>query len=168
MDYSGYLSKWIDFDMEYLLCCTQPTHGGHGVAEMLILRAWLPVRPGMLYTIWLNSRRHSEFTGSPALIDARVNGDFSSFNGYVSGIITELIPGRRIVQTWRTLDFAKDAADSRLEVLMEPYTGGTVLTLVHRGLTPEQLDDCRVMWEELFLQPLKDYLEWVVDAEDMH
>ncbi len=138
------------------------------MAEMLVLRAWLPVRPGMLYTIWLNSRRHSEFTGSPALIDARVNGDFSSFNGYVSGIITELIPGRRIVQTWRTLDFAKDAADSRLEVLMEPYTGGTVLTLVHRDLPPEQLDDCRVMWEELFLQPLKDYLEWVVDAEDMH
>lgn len=138
------------------------------MVEMFVLRAWLPVRPGMLYTIWLNSRRHSEFTGSPALIDARVNGDFSSFNGYVSGIITELIPGRRIVQTWRTRDFAKDAADSRLDVLMEAYTGGTVLTLVHRGLPPEQLDDCRVMWEELFLQPLKDYLEWVVDAEDMH
>lgn len=138
------------------------------MADMLVLRAWLPVRPGMLYTIWLNSRRHSEFTGSPALIDARVNGIFSSFNEYVSGTITELIPGRRIVQTWRTRDFEKDAADSRLEVLMEPYTGGTVLTLVHRGLPPEQLDDCRVMWEELFLQPLKDYLEWVVDAEDMH
>lgn len=122
----------------------------------------------MLFAIWLNSRGHSEFTGSPAVIDARVHGEFSTLNGYVTGITTELIPGRRIVQAWRTRDFPEDAPDSRLELMLDAYTGGTVLTLVHRGLPPEQLDDCRVMWEELFLQPLKDYLEWAVDAEAMH
>jgi len=55
-----------------------------------------------------------------------------------------------------------------MEVLLETYTGGTVFTLIHRGLPPELWDDCRVMWEEHFIQPLKDYLEWVVDAESMH
>ena len=138
------------------------------MAEILVLRACLPVRPGMLYAIWLNSRRHSEFTGSPALVEARVNGEFSSLNGYVAGIIIDLLPGRRIVQTWRTRGFSEDAPDSMLEVQLEAYTGGTVFTLIHRGLPPELRDDCRVMWEEHFLQPLKDYLEWVVDAEDMH
>ena len=138
------------------------------MAEILVLRACLPVRPGMLYAIWLNSRRHSEFTGSPALVEARVNGEFSSLNGYVAGIIIDLLPGRRIVQTWRTRDFSQDAPDSMLEVHLEAYTGGTGFSFIHPGLPPGIWGDFPVEWEEHFLQPLKDYLEWVVDAEDMH
>lgn len=116
----------------------------------------------------MNSRRHSEFSGSPATIDPRENGEFISLNGYIHGKSTLLSPGRRIVQSWRTRDFPEDAPDSILELRMEPYTGGTVLTLIHRNLPPEQIDDYRVVWEEQYLQPLKEYLEYIVDGEDMH
>jgi len=138
------------------------------LAEVLVLRAWLPVRPTFLYSLWMNSRRHSEFSGSPAVIEPHENGEFTAVNGYIHGISTHLIPGKKIVQSWRTRDFPEDAPDSELELLMEPFTGGTVITLVHRNLPPDQIDDYRVFWEEQYLQPLKEYLERIVDGEDMH
>ena len=72
--------------------------------------------------------------------------------------------GRCLRVGWRLRRRAAPQADARQPALAV----GAELFERSRDLPPEQLDDCRVMWEELFLQPLKDYLEWVVDAEDMH
>ncbi|MEM5775887.1 MAG: SRPBCC domain-containing protein [Anaerolineaceae bacterium] len=136
--------------------------------KALTIRVWLPVRPELLYSIWLSSRQLSEFTGSPANIDSRVGGSFTVWNGFISGRNLVLIPGRQIVQAWRTTDFPADAPDSTLDLTFEAYTGGTVLTLVHRDLPADQVEDYRLGWTEQFLQPLKDYLEQIVDGEDMH
>lgn len=134
----------------------------------LTIHTLLPVRPEILYRIWMSSRMHSDFTGSPAVIDERVGGAFTAWNGYITGKNIALEPGFRILQSWRTTDFPPDAPDSELELLMEAYTGGTVFTLVHRNLPPDQVEDYRLGWEEEYLQPLKDYLENLMDGEDMH
>jgi uncharacterized protein YndB with AHSA1/START domain len=43
----------------------------------------------------------------------------------------ELDPGKKIVQSWRSTDFPKDAEDSLLEILLEKSGKGTKLTLTH-------------------------------------
>ncbi len=134
----------------------------------LTINTLLPVRPEVLYRIWMSSRMHSDFTGSPASIDDRVGGEFSAWNGYITGKNLALDPGRRILQSWRTTDFPADAPDSELELMMEACTAGTVFTLIHRNLPPDQVEDYRLGWEEEYLQPLKDYLENIMDGEDMH
>lgn len=138
------------------------------MTQSLTIHALLPVRPEILYRIWMSSQRHSEFTGSPAVIDDRVGGEFSAWNGYITGKNLALEPGHRILQSWRTTDFPEDAPNSELEILFESYTGGTVLTLYHRSLPDEQADDYRLGWEEQYLQPLKEYLERATDGEEMH
>lgn len=138
------------------------------MAKTVTIVTLLPVRPEILYRVWMNSRQHSDFTGSPAVIDARAGGEFAAMNGYISGRNLVLEPGHRILQTWRTTDFPADAPDSELELLMEATTGGTLLTLIHRNLPSNQLDDYRLGWEEQYLQPLKDYIEHSMDGEDMH
>lgn len=134
----------------------------------LTIHVWLPVRPELFYMIWMKSQLHSEFTGSPAVIDDRVGGNFTAWNGYILGKNLALDPGKRILQSWRTTDFPEDAPDSELELQLEAYTGGTVLTLTHRNLPADQVQDYRLGWEEQYLQPLKDYLERTVDGEDLH
>lgn len=138
------------------------------MAKTVTIVTLLPVRPEIMYRLWMNSRQHSEFTGSPAEIDARVGGTFTALNGYVTGKNLALEAGRRILQAWRTADFPADAPDSELELLMEATTGGTLFTLIHRNLPSTQLDDYRLSWEEQYLQPLKDYIENSLDGEDMH
>lgn len=134
----------------------------------LTIHVWLPVRPELFYMIWMKSQLHSEFTGSQAVIDEQVGGIFTAWNGYITGKNLALEPGKRILQSWRTTDFPEDAPDSELELQLEAYTGGTVLILTHRNLPPDQVEDYRLGWEEHYLQPLKDYLERIVDGEDMH
>lgn len=138
------------------------------MATALTLVALLPVRPETIYRVWMSSLHHSEFTGSPAVIDNRVGGQFSAWNGYIIGKNLALEPGHRILQSWRTTDFPKDSPDSELELLLERCTSGTVFTLIHRNIPDGQIDDYRLSWEEQYLQPLKEYLEHITDGEDLH
>ena len=50
-------------------------------------------------------------TGSPAIVDPEIGGAFEAWDGYISGRTLSLEPGRRIVQSWRTSEFAEDEGD---------------------------------------------------------
>ncbi len=59
-----------------------------------------------------------------------------------------LDPGARILQSWRTTDFAEDQADTLLELTLQDTTSGCTLTLVNNGFPAGQVDECRRGWEE--------------------
>src|SRR5688572_20560702 len=88
----------------------------------------LPATPDEIYNAWLSSEGHSALTGSPAQVDGKVGGEFTAWDGYISGRTLELEPGHRIVQAWRTSEFPEEAPDSRLELLFKAVKGGTKLT----------------------------------------
>ena len=47
-------------------------------------------------------------TGAAARIAGRVGAAYSAWDGYIAGKTLELAPGKRIVQSWRTTEFASD------------------------------------------------------------
>jgi uncharacterized protein YndB with AHSA1/START domain len=94
------------------------------MSEALKLSIELPASPEAVYHAWLDSDKHAAFTGSPAHIDPVVGGKYEAWDGYISGVTRELQPPHRIVQTWRTTEFPKNAPDSLLEVLLEPIGKG--------------------------------------------
>jgi activator of HSP90 ATPase len=110
-----------------------------------------------LYNAWLSSDGHSAMTGSPAKVDGRVGGKFAAWDGYIFGSTLELIPNHRIVQAWRTSEFADDAPDSHLEVLVEDVEGGAMLTLSHSNMPDDQVDSYRQGWEDFYFQPMRAY-----------
>jgi activator of HSP90 ATPase len=59
---------------------------------------------------------------------------FTVWNGYIAGRNLVLEPGRRIVQAWRTTKFAEADPDSQIEVLLEPASGGTKVTVNHTNV----------------------------------
>jgi activator of HSP90 ATPase len=68
-----------------------------------------------------------------------------------------LEPGRRIVQAWRTSEFAASHPDSEIEVSLEPADGGTRLTLLHRNVPDGQLGYEHGGWQESYFDPMKEY-----------
>lgn len=71
------------------------------------------VQPDTLYDIFMDEKKHGAFTGAKAMIDARVGGRFSVWDGYAKGEFITLTKGKKIVQTWAASDWP-DGAVSRV------------------------------------------------------
>lgn len=116
----------------------------------------IPAKPEEVYKAWLDSKGHSKMTGSKAKVSDKVGGSFEAWDGYISGSNLELKPGKKIVQTWRTSEFAESEEDSRLEITLAPAKGGTRLTLRHSNL-PAHGEQYRQGWVDSYFDPMKEY-----------
>jgi activator of HSP90 ATPase len=125
--------------------------------DSIRLSAVIPADPLAIYEAWMSSKGHGEMTGSGATVTARVGGKFTAWDGYISGTSLELEPGARIVQSWRTSEFAEEDPDSRLEVLLEKAPKGTRVTLVHTNIPPGQGAEYRKGWIDFYFTPMKEY-----------
>jgi activator of HSP90 ATPase len=129
------------------------------MTEELRLSATLPASAKEIYKAWLDGNKHSAMTGSEAKVDARINGTFTAWEGYIEGTTIELEPNQRIVQKWRTTDFPSDSPDSTIEILLEEHEKGTRITLVHTDIPTGQADDYRKGWDDFYFIPMKSYFE---------
>ena len=76
----------------------------------------IPASPSEVYEAWLSSEGHTGMTGAEANCTAEVGAEFDAWDGYIAGRNIELEPDRRIVQSWRTVQFADSDPDSQIEV----------------------------------------------------
>ena len=126
--------------------------------ETVTLSTLLPAPPDVVYAAWLDSEDHAAFTGGgEAFIDPRVGGRHRAWDGYILGVILELLPGSKIVQSWRTTEFGEGVPDSRLEVHLSIAGGATRLTLVHSDLPAEQAKALEKGWETYYFAPMRDW-----------
>lgn len=117
----------------------------------------ITAKPAEIYQAWLSSAGHTAMTGSPAVVDGKVGGEFSAWDGYIFGKTLELTPHGQIVQSWRTSEFPDDAPDSQVEVNLEEVSGGTRITLKHSNMPVSQVDSYRQGWEDYYFKPMKEY-----------
>jgi uncharacterized protein YndB with AHSA1/START domain len=106
----------------------------------------------------MDAREHALFTaGGEAIVEPWAGGRFTSFEGYIHGIFLGVDAGRRIVQTWRTVEFTPDARDSRVVIEFEEVRGGTRVRIRHSDVPPSQLKKYERGWMEHYLKPLQKY-----------
>ena len=120
------------------------------------LTASIPAPPSAVYAAWLSSDGHTRMTGSSARATDQVGGDFTAWDGYITGRNQELEPDRRIVQSWRTTEFDVSHDDSQIEVTLEPENAGTKLTLVHRNV-PDGHDSYETGWVTHYFEPMRKH-----------
>ena len=125
--------------------------------DSIKLSASFKVKPEKIYSAWLDSKEHSAMTGSIAEIDPRINGKFTAWDGYISGTTTELMPGKKIVQKWRTTEFPTGSPDSILEIVLEKTKTGTKLTLSHALIPEGQGENYKQGWKDFYFKPMKKY-----------
>lgn len=118
--------------------------------------AVFPVAPEVIYLAWLNPHAHGEMTGSEAEGTGDVGEMFTAWGGYIVATTLELTPRSRIVQAWRTSEFAPTDPDSRIEVRFEAAEGGTRVTITHSEIT-SGADNYRQGWEDYYFAPMRAY-----------
>ena len=129
--------------------------GGSTMAFDFTVSDVIPASPGRIYDAWLDSAGHAAMTGGAARATAVVGGEFSAWDGYISGRNLILERGRRIVQSWRTTRFTAADADSEIEVVLEPVAGGTRVTLHHRKVPDGHTGYQDGGWQENYFDPMK-------------
>lgn len=121
------------------------------------LTALIPATPQEIYEAWLDSVAHSEMTGGDANISDEVGAEFSAWDEYITGRNLELVPGERIVQSWRTDEYDDEHADSTVTITFEETDDGTLLTLVHSNVPDDQRAYEEGGWESSYFEPMRVY-----------
>jgi uncharacterized protein YndB with AHSA1/START domain len=121
------------------------------------LSAVIPASPAEIYRAWLDSIGHSEMTGGEATMSDEVGADISAWDGYITGRNLELVPGERIVQSWRTTEFDDECDDSVVTILLQETEGGTLLTLEHSNVPDEYKSYEEGGWQLHYFEPMIAY-----------
>ena len=140
--------------------------------------AVLPVTPDEAFALITEPERLRRWQTVSARVDLRAGGEFrwTVTPGHVaSGTYREVEPGKRVVFGWGwegSPDLAPDA--STITITVEPTDGGTLLTLVHEGLTEEQAAMHAEGWNHYFTRLEKVAAdgdagpdEWAAAPEDL-
>jgi uncharacterized protein YndB with AHSA1/START domain len=123
----------------------------------------IPASPVEIYQAWLDSIAHSEMTGGEAIMSDEVGADVSAWDGYITGRNLELVPGERIVQSWRTTEFEDEHTDSIVTILLRETEDGTLLTLEHSNVPDEYKSYEEGGWQSNYFEPMAVYFSDVKD-----
>lgn len=126
--------------------------------EKLKLRVTLPASPKEIYDAWLNGKKHSAMIGDKATASTKVKGKFSAWDDYITGYNIELKENKKIVQSWRTMEFPETAENSLLVVTLEKKADNkTLLTLIQTNLPKGHARKYKEGWKENYFEPMKLY-----------
>lgn len=106
----------------------------------------------------MDSKKHAKFTGGPAKISRKAGGKFSVYNDYIGGENLEIIPDKKIVQTWHSSDLPKSLI-TKTTYNFKQDKGKTKLVFTHSGVPENRYEDLRKGWIDFYWTPLKAMLE---------
>ena len=116
--------------------------------------AVLPVTPDEAFALITEPERLRRWQTVSARVDLRAGGEFRwtvTPGNVAAGLYREVDPGRRVVFGWGwegNSDLPPDA--STVTITVEPTDAGTLVTLVHDGLTEEQAASHAEGWSHYF------------------
>ncbi|KAF2307747.1 hypothetical protein GH714_031446 [Hevea brasiliensis] len=90
-----------------------------------------------MYEILMDENRWKGFTQSNARISKELGGEFSIFDGSVTGTNVELQEGKIIVQKWRFGSWPDGIVSTVRLTFDEPEPGLTVIQLLHTDIPEE-------------------------------
>jgi len=118
----------------------------------------LAASPDRLYAMYLDAKTHAAITGQPVKISAKPGSAFSAFEGSIWGTTLAAVPGRLIVQSWRSINFAEKDPDSILILAFSSATTGGRIDLVHVNVSDQDAEGVRKGWKTYYWTPWKKHL----------
>ena len=126
----------FDLTFEYILL-TSPKHVMELLTDEKKLRAW---------------------SGEEAIVERKVGGKFSMFDGWVVGEILK-ITDNELAYTWNVSEWPKGTPASEVHYKLTKDTEGTKVTLEHKGLpSQEEMEEHLTGWTDHFFEPMEEYL----------
>lgn len=126
------------------------------MSKSITLKCELEATPREVFEAWLDSDEHTAMTGGKAVCCQEDNHVFIAWDGYISGTNKTIVPYKKIVQNWRTTEFADSDPDSELTIELDESKAGCLLTLIHRNV-PDGQADYEKGWIEYYFEPMTTY-----------
>jgi len=114
--------------------------------------------PEQIYEALTNTSQFAECTGMPAKIDFAAGGQFSCFDGMITGQTIEFLPAKRLVQAWRVSNWPAGIYSIVKFELEEINDTETKLIFDHTGYPEEHGEHLAQGWHKQYWEPLKKYL----------
>ena len=127
---------------------------GKTIRQTVIFKA----SPHELYEALMDEKKHSELTGGGARIRRRVGGGFKIYDGEIEGKNLELVPDKKIVQSWRYNDWP-DGHYSTATFTFDETEKGTRLVFIQTDVPEDKFEDIKQGWKDYYWKPMKEMLE---------
>ncbi len=114
--------------------------------------------PHEIYELLMDSKKHAAFTHGAASISRKVGGEFSAYDGYITGKNIELIPDKKIVQSWHAVDWP-EGTYSQVTFKFTEVPNGTRLEFTHVDLPDGTEEEFKQGWIDNYWDPIKTYLK---------
>jgi activator of HSP90 ATPase len=114
--------------------------------------------PYEVYELLMDSGKHAGFTGTPANISREVGGKFTCYGDGLEGVNLELVPDKRIVQSWRHKSWP-EGHYSTVTFELEQLDNGTVLSFTQTGVPEKSFHEINNGWVAAYWNKMKAALE---------
>jgi activator of HSP90 ATPase len=128
------------------------------MSKPILQTVTFPVPAHEVYEALMDSKKHAAFTGGAAEISREVGGAFSAYDGYITGQNLELVPDRKIVQSWRAVDW-DEGYFSTVTFELIPIPEGTRLDFTHADVPDGTEAEFTRGWIDNYWEPMKRFLE---------
>lgn len=120
----------------------------------------LPAAAEKLFEMYLDPQEHGAFTGAPVIVGSAAGAEFQAFGGVLTGQILAVVPGRLIVQSWRSTKFHADDPDSTLILTFAPAGDQQGrIDLIHLDVPDHDYQGVTEGWQKHYFGPWRAYLE---------
>lgn len=114
--------------------------------------------PQAVYDVLTSSEKFAKMTGGrEASISAEEGGAVSLFGGDIQARNVELVPGKRVVQAWRSGAWP-EGVYSIVRFELQSNGGGTKLTFDQSGYPDEAHDMLSGGWQQMYWEPMNAIL----------
>jgi activator of HSP90 ATPase len=114
--------------------------------------------PHAVYEMLMDPKKHTKFTGEKASISRKIGGKFTAYAGYIDGVNLDLVPGKKIVQSWRGSDWP-EGHYSKATFSLKKVKNSTQLTFRQSGVPQEYYKDINQGWRDFYWKPMREMLE---------
>jgi activator of HSP90 ATPase len=118
----------------------------------------LPAPARQLYAMYLSPKMHGAITGAKVSIGSRPGSSFRAFGGALRGRMLQTVPGRLIVQSWRSTAFKKGDHDSTLIIRFTPKGRNGRVDLVHVNVPDHDYNGVNKGWKSYYWKPWRKLL----------
>lgn len=116
-------------------------------------------RPGVIFELLMDQRKHSAFSGMPAKISRKPGGAFTCYGGHLEGFTVETVNNKRIVQAWRAAGWPKGVWSVATFNLAGAPGGKSKLSFSQMGVPAKSLKGITAGWKSHYWTPIKVHLK---------
>ncbi|PWE00632.1 SRPBCC domain-containing protein [Marinilabilia rubra] len=119
-------------------------------------RLKIRTEPENIYSAFTNPLTIELWSGYPAEMPEADGGEFSMWEGDISGRVLERVPQEKVVEEWF---FGDQEEPSIATIKIFPYRSYAQVEVVHTNIPEEAWGDITHGWEEYILGTIKEFFE---------